>query len=85
MLRESSTRTLGMIDGLMVLHEWYEEWTANMEAATKTIEEVFTEELWDEFLAKRAAKAKEMKEEASRLKLEESRIKVEESNNSVKV
>jgi hypothetical protein len=69
----------------MALKEWYGEWTANMGTATETINEVFTEELWDEFLDKKAAKAREIKEEASRLKLEESRIKFEESDDSVKV
>eukprot|EP00957_Ditylum_brightwellii_P188676 14362864-Ditylum_brightwellii.AAC.1 len=71
----------------MALKEWYGEWTADMGTATEKIKEVFTEELWDEFLDKKASKAKEIKEEASRLKLEklkESRIKFEESDDSVK-
>eukprot|EP00957_Ditylum_brightwellii_P174549 13290613-Ditylum_brightwellii.AAC.1 len=55
-----------------------------MGAATKTIEEVFTKELWGEFLTKRVAKVKEMRDEASRLKLEESRIKVDKKNDSAK-
>eukprot|EP00957_Ditylum_brightwellii_P205702 15345032-Ditylum_brightwellii.AAC.2 len=55
-----------------------------MGTATNMIKEVFTEEVWDEFLAKKAANATEMREEVSRLKLEESRIKFEESNDSIK-
>eukprot|EP00957_Ditylum_brightwellii_P115273 8790196-Ditylum_brightwellii.AAC.1 len=81
-LRESENLTLGIIDELMALKEWYTEWSSSMIATSQTIEEVFTESLWDEFLAKREEKAKSMREEVSRLKLEESRIKFEESDDS---
>eukprot|EP00957_Ditylum_brightwellii_P064788 4916181-Ditylum_brightwellii.AAC.1 len=71
MLKESIKLTLDMLDELMALKEWYGEWTTDMGTATEMIKEVFAKELCDEFLDKKVAKAKEMREEASRLKLEE--------------
>eukprot|EP00957_Ditylum_brightwellii_P083729 6363960-Ditylum_brightwellii.AAC.1 len=62
-LRESKNSTLGIINKLMALREWYTEWLSSMIATNQTIEEVFTEALWDEFLAKREEKAKSMREE----------------------
>eukprot|EP00957_Ditylum_brightwellii_P067700 5138808-Ditylum_brightwellii.AAC.1 len=54
----------------MALKEWYIFWSANMDAASKNIKEVFTQALWDEFLLERekakykaAEKIRHIKEE----------------------
>eukprot|EP00957_Ditylum_brightwellii_P040306 3050057-Ditylum_brightwellii.AAC.1 len=52
-LKESGVMNSGMIDELMALKEWNLLWSANMDATSKSIEEVFTQELWDEFLYER--------------------------------
>ena len=51
-----------MIDELMALKEWYLEWSASMESAAHEVEEIFTTELWDEFLSKREEGAKQTRE-----------------------
>ena len=51
-LKESSEMNSGMIDELMAVKEWYLLWSANMDATSKSIKEVFTQELWDEFYMK---------------------------------
>eukprot|EP00957_Ditylum_brightwellii_P132148 10075414-Ditylum_brightwellii.AAC.1 len=52
-LKESGVMNSGIIDELMALKEWYLLWSANMGATSKSIEEVFTQALWDELLYKR--------------------------------
>eukprot|EP00957_Ditylum_brightwellii_P059778 4538114-Ditylum_brightwellii.AAC.1 len=47
-LKESDEMNSGVIDELMVVKEWYLLWSANMDAISKSIEEVFTQALWDE-------------------------------------
>ena len=68
-LKESGKLSAGIVDELMVLQEWYEEWSSSMTTASQPIEDVFTETLWDEYLMKRADKKKKsgniIKQEAS--------------------
>eukprot|EP00957_Ditylum_brightwellii_P151076 11504129-Ditylum_brightwellii.AAC.1 len=48
-LKESGVMNSGMIDKLMALKEQYLLWSANMDTISKSIKEVFTQALWDEF------------------------------------
>eukprot|EP00957_Ditylum_brightwellii_P060491 4592996-Ditylum_brightwellii.AAC.1 len=48
-LKESGVINSGMIDELMALKECYLVWFANMDVTLKSIKEVFTQALWDEF------------------------------------
>eukprot|EP00957_Ditylum_brightwellii_P070388 5347645-Ditylum_brightwellii.AAC.1 len=48
-LKESGEMNSGMIDELIAVKEWYLLWSASMDATTKSMEEVFTQALWDEF------------------------------------
>eukprot|EP00957_Ditylum_brightwellii_P039892 3020433-Ditylum_brightwellii.AAC.1 len=48
-LKECGVINFGMIDELMVLNEWYLLQSANMDETSKSIKEVFTQALWDEF------------------------------------
>eukprot|EP00957_Ditylum_brightwellii_P139051 10598255-Ditylum_brightwellii.AAC.1 len=46
-LKESGEMNSGMIDKLMAVKEWYLLWSTKMDATLKSIEEVFTQALWD--------------------------------------
>ena len=61
-LEKNKNLNSGMIDELMALKEWYLEWSASMESAANEVEEIFTTELWDEFLLKREEGAKQTRE-----------------------
>eukprot|EP00957_Ditylum_brightwellii_P016292 1225494-Ditylum_brightwellii.AAC.1 len=52
-LKESDVMNSRMIDELIAVKEWYLLWSANLDATSKSIEEVFTQALWDEFLYER--------------------------------
>eukprot|EP00957_Ditylum_brightwellii_P150487 11459210-Ditylum_brightwellii.AAC.1 len=51
--KESGVMNPCMIDELMALKEWHQILSANMDAILKSIEEIFTQALWDEFLLER--------------------------------
>ena len=46
-LKEGGKLSAGIVDELMVLQEWYEEWSSSMTTASQPIEDVFTETLGD--------------------------------------
>lgn len=85
-LKEGYTLSPCISDELMALQKWYIELSSNKEASAETIGEIFTEQLWDEYVLKRAEKIKKPKEELSRMKLElkQSRNMFEESDELVK-
>eukprot|EP00957_Ditylum_brightwellii_P063285 4803093-Ditylum_brightwellii.AAC.1 len=73
--KESSVMNSGMIDELMALKDWYLLWSVNMDDTSKSIKEVFTQVLWDQFLlekektkCKTAEKIRQTKKEAEEAK-----------------
>eukprot|EP00957_Ditylum_brightwellii_P207156 15351728-Ditylum_brightwellii.AAC.1 len=70
-LKKSGVMNSGMIDKLMALKEWYLLWSANMDAKSKSIKEVFTQALWDEFLYEREKAMYKATEKRRQVKEEE--------------